>query len=53
VNDVWGVAADDALSRLAASRGVPFVLMHNRAEARCTTSSAESSLTSRPRSIGR
>jgi dihydropteroate synthase len=34
VNDVWGVAADDALSRLAAERGVPIVLMHNRAEAR-------------------
>jgi dihydropteroate synthase len=34
VNDVWGVADDDALSRLAASRGAPIVLMHNRAEAR-------------------
>ena len=34
VNDVWGVAADDALVRLAAARGVPIVLMHNRAEAR-------------------
>ena len=33
VNDVWGVAADDALSRLAAARGAPIVLMHNRAEA--------------------
>jgi len=36
VNDVWGVAADDALSRLAAERGVPIVLMHNRAEPRYT-----------------
>jgi dihydropteroate synthase len=34
VNDVWGVAADDALNRLAGARGVPIVLMHNRAEAR-------------------
>jgi dihydropteroate synthase len=34
VNDVWGVAPDDALARLAAERGVPIVLMHNRAEAR-------------------
>jgi dihydropteroate synthase len=36
VNDVWGVAADDALSRLAAARRAPIVLMHNRAEARYT-----------------
>ena len=41
VNDVWGVAADDALSRLAAARGVPIVLMHNRAEARYTNLVAE------------
>jgi dihydropteroate synthase len=34
VNDVWGVAEDDRLARLAAERGVPLVLMHNRAEAR-------------------
>jgi dihydropteroate synthase len=34
LNDVWGVAPDGALSRLAAARGVPIVLMHNRAEAR-------------------
>ena len=34
VNDVWGVAPDQALARLAAERGVPIVLMHNRAEAR-------------------
>lgn len=37
VNDVWGVAEDDALVRLAGERGVPIVLMHNRAEARYTT----------------
>ena len=34
VNDVWGVATDDALLRLAAERGLPIVVMHNRAEAR-------------------
>jgi dihydropteroate synthase len=34
VNDVWGVADDDALARLAGARGAPIVLMHNRAEAR-------------------
>jgi dihydropteroate synthase len=32
INDVWGVAADDTLARLAAARDVPIVLMHNRAE---------------------
>jgi dihydropteroate synthase len=34
VNDVWGVGPDDGLLRLAAERGAPIVLMHNRAEAR-------------------
>lgn len=34
INDVWGVAPDDTLSRLAAERGVPIILMHNRAEPR-------------------
>ncbi|HEY5489410.1 MAG TPA: dihydropteroate synthase, partial [Candidatus Limnocylindrales bacterium] len=34
VNDVWGVAADERMLRLIAERGVPLVLMHNRAEAR-------------------
>jgi dihydropteroate synthase len=34
INDVWGVSGDDALSRLAAERHVPIVLMHNRAEPR-------------------
>jgi dihydropteroate synthase len=37
VNDVWGVAEDDGLARLAAERRLPIVLMHNRAEARYTT----------------
>jgi dihydropteroate synthase len=34
LNDVWGVAADDGLIRLAAERGVPIAIMHNRPEAR-------------------
>jgi len=34
VNDVWGVADDDGVARVAAAHGVPLVLMHNRAEAR-------------------
>jgi dihydropteroate synthase len=41
VNDVWGVADDDRLARIAAERGVPLVLMHNRAEARYTALLAE------------
>jgi dihydropteroate synthase len=34
LNDVWGVADDPTLVRVAAERRVPIVLMHNRAEAR-------------------
>jgi dihydropteroate synthase len=34
INDVWGVASDASLARLAAERAVPLVVMHNRAEAR-------------------
>jgi dihydropteroate synthase len=34
LNDVWGVAEDPAMVRLAGERGAPIVLMHNRAEAR-------------------
>jgi dihydropteroate synthase len=41
INDVWGVAADDTLARLAATRGVPIVLMHNRAAASYTNLMAE------------
>ncbi len=41
VNDVWGVASDDALLRVAAERGSPIVLMHNREEARYTDLMAE------------
>jgi dihydropteroate synthase len=36
VNDVWGVAPDDGLMRLAAERAVPIILMHNRSEPRYT-----------------
>ena len=41
VNDIWGVGEDDALTRLAAARGVPIVLMHNRDEPRYTDLVAE------------
>jgi dihydropteroate synthase len=41
LNDVWGVADDDAVARVAAEHGVPLVLMHNRAEARYTALLAE------------
>jgi dihydropteroate synthase len=41
VNDVWGVARDDALVRVAAAHGAPLVLMHNRAEARYVNLVAE------------
>jgi dihydropteroate synthase len=34
LNDIWGVGTDDALARIAAGRGVPLVVMHNRAEPR-------------------
>jgi dihydropteroate synthase len=34
LNDVWGVAEDPGMIRVAAERGVPIVLMHNRAEPR-------------------
>jgi dihydropteroate synthase len=34
INDVWGVGDDDSLARLAAARGVPLVVMHNREEPR-------------------
>ena len=32
INDVWGVGPDEGLARLAATRGLPLVVMHNRAE---------------------
>ncbi len=34
INDIWGVRADAGLPRLAAERGVPLIVMHNRTEAR-------------------
>ena len=33
LNDIWGVSPDDSLARLAAERGVPIILMHNREQA--------------------
>jgi dihydropteroate synthase len=36
LNDIWGVEPSRALVRLAANRGAPIVLMHNRAEPRYT-----------------
>ena len=41
LNDVWGVADDNALVRVAAEHGVPIVLMHNREEARYRNLMAE------------
>jgi dihydropteroate synthase len=41
INDVWAVGASDALARLAAERGAPYVLMHNRAEPRYLSVVAE------------
>jgi len=32
VNDIWGVGADDSMARVAAGRGAPLVVMHNRHE---------------------
>ena len=34
LNDIWGTSESADLARLAAERGVPIVLMHNREEAR-------------------
>jgi dihydropteroate synthase len=34
INDVWGTGRADDVPRLAASRGVPYVVMHNRVEPR-------------------
>lgn len=34
LNDVWGVSSQPAMVGLAAERGVPIILMHNRAEPR-------------------
>jgi dihydropteroate synthase len=33
LNDVWGLHRDPAMAKLAAGRGVPIVVMHNRDEA--------------------
>ena len=34
LNDVWGVGPDPAMAELAASSGVPMLVMHNREQAR-------------------
>ena len=34
INDVWGVGTNEDLPRLAAERGVPLIVMHNRVEPR-------------------
>jgi dihydropteroate synthase len=41
INDVWGVAPSDEMARVAAARRVPYVVMHNRAEARYRSVVAE------------
>jgi dihydropteroate synthase len=41
VNDVWGVSDDDAIAKVAAARGAPLIVMHNRAEPRYTDLMAE------------
>ena len=33
INDVWGVGPDETMARLAATRRIPLVIMHNRVEA--------------------
>ena len=34
LNDIWGVGPDPAIAELAASAGVPLIVMHNREEAK-------------------
>jgi len=34
LNDVWGTASEDTMATVAATHGVPLIVMHNRAEAR-------------------
>jgi dihydropteroate synthase len=41
LNDIWGVAAEEALLRFAGESGLPIVLMHNRQQARYTNVVAE------------
>lgn len=41
LNDIWGTAESSVISRIAAERGVPIVLMHNRSEARYRSLIAE------------
>jgi len=41
LNDIWGTSESSAMARVAAERGVPIVLMHNRSEARYRSLVAE------------
>ncbi|HEY7023397.1 MAG TPA: dihydropteroate synthase [Candidatus Limnocylindrales bacterium] len=41
LNDIWGVAADEALLRFAGESGLPIVLMHNRQQPRYANVVAE------------
>ncbi len=41
LNDIWGTAESSVMAAIAAERGVPIVLMHNRAEARYRSLVAE------------
>ncbi len=41
LNDIWGTSESSAMPRVAAERGVPIVLMHNRSEARYRSLVAE------------
>ncbi|MEI7744177.1 MAG: dihydropteroate synthase [Chloroflexota bacterium] len=41
LNDIWGVGDDPSMIAVAAARGVPIVLMHNRAEPRYRNVMAE------------
>jgi len=41
LNDVWGVAPDDSMARLAAAHGISIILMHNRLQAEYTDFAAE------------
>ena len=41
INDIWGVAAEEALLRFVAESGLPIVLMHNRQQPRYANVVAE------------
>ena len=41
INDVWGLRMDPAMGRLAAERGAPLVVMHNRSRPKDAAQSAQ------------